>query len=147
MKRMACAVALAAGSGLTGLAALPTLADPNPATAASGLQVTVVPPGTVSNQTTIPLDVKFNGGNIRAIELFVDGTKLTRQALSTRDGRGTIHFSLDPTLFTEGSHEVLIKAYEADSTTATTTTKAFIAKGYAERRTGAHVCVASRKTK
>jgi len=127
MKRMACAVALAAGSGLTGLAALPTLADPNPATSASGLQVAVVPPGTVSGQTTIPLDVKFHGGNIRVIELFVDGTQLTRQAISTRDGRGTVHFSLDPTLFTEGSHEVLIKAYEADGTCATTTTQVMVA--------------------
>jgi hypothetical protein len=112
---------------MSGLAALPILADPSPAAAASGLQVAVVPPGTVSGQATIPLDVKFHGGNIRVIELFVDGTQLTRQAISTKDGRGTVHFSLDPTLFTEGSHEVLIKAYEADGTCATTTTQVVVA--------------------
>src|SRR5437588_12314796 len=118
MKRMACAIALAAGSGITGLTALPVLANPSPATAVSGLQVNIVPPGTVSGDTTIPLEVKFHGGNIRVIELFIDGSRVTRQPLSTREGRGVVHFSIDPSdpaimpLFSEGSHEVLIKAYE-----------------------------------
>jgi len=127
MKRMACAIALAAGSSITGFAALPALANPSPATAEVGLQVTVTPPGTVSGDATIPLDVKFHGGNIRVIELFVDGARLTRQALTTRDGRGVVHFSLDPSLLAEGSHEVLIKAYEADGTCATTTTQINVA--------------------
>ena len=38
MKRMACAIALAAGTGMTGLAALPAFATSSPATAAAGLQ-------------------------------------------------------------------------------------------------------------
>ena len=88
MKRMACVIALAAGSGLAGYSALPALAEPSPASAVSGLQVNVVPPGTVSTDAVIPLDVKFHGGNIKFIELFIDGTKLTGQSLSTRDGRG-----------------------------------------------------------
>jgi hypothetical protein len=129
MKRMACAVALAAGSGLTGVAAMPAIAEPSPATAASGLQVSVVPPGTVSGDAAIPIDVKFHGGNIRLIELFVDGARLTKQPLSTRDGRGVVHFSLDPSLLSEGSHEVLIKAYEPDGTCATTTTQVTVAAG------------------
>ncbi len=127
MKRMACAVALAAGSGLAGLSAMPSIAEPRAAIAAAGLQINVVPPGPVSGDASIPLDVKFHGGNIRVIELFVDGARLTRQALSTRDGRGNVHFSLDPTLLSEGIHEVLIKAYEADGTCATATTQLVIA--------------------
>jgi len=127
MKRMACAIALAAGTGLAGIATMPALANPSPATAATGLQVNVVPPGTVSNDGIIPLDVKFHGGNIRIIELYIDGSRITRQALSTRDGRGVVHFTLEPTLLTEGSHEVLIKAYEADGTCATTTTQIVVA--------------------
>lgn len=129
MKRMACVIALAAGSGLAGYSALPALAEPSPAAAVSGLQVTVVPPGTVSTDSTIPLDVKFHGGNIKFIELFIDGTKLTGQAVSTRDGRGVIHFTIDPTLLSEGSHEVLVKAYEPDGTCATTTTQISVASG------------------
>jgi hypothetical protein len=128
MKRMACVVALAAGSGLTGIAALPAIAESSPA-AVAGLQVNIVPPGTVTGDSAIPLDVKFRGGNIRIIELFVDGTRLTRQALSTRDGRGVVHFSLDPSLLTEGSHEILVKAYEADGSCATTTTQIAVAAG------------------
>src|SRR5438067_8533599 len=38
MKRMACVIALAAGSGLAGYSALPALAEPSPASAVSGLQ-------------------------------------------------------------------------------------------------------------
>jgi len=129
MKRMACAVALAAGSGLAGFAGLPALAEPSPATAAAGLQVDIVPPGTVSADGPIPLDVKFRGGNIRVIELFVDGVRLTRHSLTTRDGRGVVHFSLDPSLVSEGSHEILVKAYEADGTCATTTTQIGVASG------------------
>ena len=129
MKRMACALALAAGTGMTGLTALPAFASPSPATVVAGLQVNIVPPGTVFGDATIPLDVKFHGGNIRTIELFIDGTRLTRQLLSTHDGRGVVHFSLDPTLLSEGSHEVLIKAYEADGTCATTTTQLVVASG------------------
>src|SRR5438445_9575727 len=82
MKRMACVVALAAGTGVAGLTALPAFANPSPATAVQGLQVNIVPPGTVSGDTTIPLEVKFHGGNIRVIELFIDGSRVTRQALS-----------------------------------------------------------------
>ena len=127
MKRMACAVALAAGTGLTGVAALPAVAAPSPVTTAAGLQVNIVPPGTVTGDSPIPLDVKFHGGNIRVIELFVDGVRLTKQAITTRDGRGAVHFSLDPTLVSEGSHEILVKAYEADGTCATTTTQVTVA--------------------
>lgn len=129
MKRMACAIALAAGTGMTGLTALPAFANPSPATVAAGLQVNIVPPGTVAGDATIPLVVKFHGGNIRVVELFIDGARLTRQALSTRDGRGVVHFSLDPTLLAEGSHEVLVKAYEADGTCATTTTQIVVSSG------------------
>src|SRR5437762_14345839 len=111
MKRTACVFALAAGTGLA-VGAAPGLAEPTPATVASGLQVNIVPPGTVTNDSTIPLDVKFRGGNIRIVELSIDGTRITRQALTTRDGHGILHFTLDPTLLTEGSHEILIKAYE-----------------------------------
>ena len=111
----------------SGIAALPALSDPNPATIASGLQVNIVPPGTVSGDAPIPLDVRFHGGNVRLIELFIDGARLTRYPLSTRDGRGVIHFTVDPSLLSEGSHEVLIKAYEADGTCATTTTQIVVA--------------------
>jgi hypothetical protein len=128
MKRTACVYALAAGTGLA-IGASPALAEPAPATVASGLQVNIVPPGNVSNDSTIPLDVKFRGGNIRFVELLIDGTKITRQALSTRDGHGTLHFTLDPTLLSEGSHEILVKAFEADGTCATSTTHMMVTSG------------------
>ena len=128
MKSTACVIALAAGSGLA-LGAAPGLADPAPATVASDLQVNIVPPGTVTNDAIIPLDVKFRGGNIRIVELLIDGTRITRQALSTRDGHGVLHFTLDPSLLTEGSHEVLVKAYEGDGTCATSTTHMVVTSG------------------
>lgn len=121
MKRMACVFALAAGASLTGVIAAPALSEPN-AAAASGLQVNIVPIGSVTSESTIPLDVKFRGGNIKVIELFVDGVRLARQPLSTRDGRGVVHFTLDPSVLSDGNHEVLVKAYEADGSCATTST-------------------------
>lgn len=122
-------MALAAGAGLTGISALPVSAEPRPIVVAAGLQVNIVPPGIVSGDSTIPLDVKFHGGNIRVIELFVDGVRLTRHTLSTRDGRGVVHFTLEPSMLSDGSHEILIKAYEADGTCATSTTQLVVSAG------------------
>lgn len=127
MIRMTRVIALAATACLSSVVVLPSMADPNPIKAPNGLQVSIVPAGTINNDNVVPLTVKFRGGNIRVIELYVNGERLTRQLISTREGKGTVHFSIDPSLLAEGSHEVLVKAYEADGTCATSTSQINVA--------------------
>src|SRR6185312_4314014 len=99
MKRMACVLALTAGTGLAlGATARPALAAPNPAAATSGLQVDIAARNATSGDATLNLDGKFRGGNLRAIELYVDGTLIKQQNLRTRKGHGTIRFALDSAL-------------------------------------------------
>ena len=117
MNRMACVLALAAGTGLlSGPTGTVALAEPNPA--AGELQIAV----TASNATsegTSTLDVTFKGGSVRAIELYLDGVLMKKQAMQTREGRGVISFALDG--ISAGSHSVLIKAFDADGNCATST--------------------------
>lgn len=123
MKRMACVLALAAGTSLAG-AVQPqsAMAEPNPTTVANGLQVNIISPGTVSEDSSITLNAKFNGGNIRLLELFIDGDRVAKQSLNTKDRFGALHFTLDANMLAVGDHEVVVKAYEADGTTATSST-------------------------
>lgn len=122
MKRMACALALAAGTGVVlGASRQSALADPAPAAVASGLQVEVVSPSATLGDSTINLDVKFRGGNVRSIELYIDGTLIKQQTIRTRNGHGTIRFALDSALIPEGSHNVRVVAADAEGNTATAT--------------------------
>lgn len=124
MKRMACALALAAGTGVVlGASRQSVLADPAPAAVASGLQVEVVSPGATVGDSTINLDVKFRGGNLRSIELYIDGTLIKKQTIRTRSGHGTIRFALDSALVAEGRHDVRIVAADAEGNTATATSR------------------------
>ena len=124
MKRMACVIALAAGTGIVaGTAGRPALAEPASAVAKSGLQVAITTPNTLASDATMVLDVNFRGGNIRSVELYVDGTLMKKQAIRTRDGRGLISFELDGSLLAEGAHDVLVKATDQEGNVATATSR------------------------
>lgn len=126
MKRMACVLALATGTGIVlGASSLPALADNTSSALASGLQLAIASPGTVVGESTINLDVTFRGGNIRSIELFVDGALVKKQVIRTRDPRGVISFALDG--LSVGEHDILIKAVDQEGVTATTTSRLKIA--------------------
>ena len=129
MKRMACVLALAAGAGFVGITALPSQAAPTPTTIASGLQVNIVPLETVSDSATIPMDVKFKGGIIKRVELYIDGVRVAKRSLSSTDSHGMLHFSLEPGILSEGGHEILVKACETDGTWATTSTHLTVIAG------------------
>ncbi len=122
MKRMACALALAAGTSLAGLNALPSLAAPTPFTVASGLQVSIAPPKSVSDTSVIPLDLKFKGGVIKYVELYIDGARAAKRTINEKKPQGTLAFSIDPGVLSEGDHEILVKAFEFDGTCASATT-------------------------
>lgn len=120
MKRMACALAFAAGSGIAwGAGANPALGAPLPSEAGSGLQLNLSGSSTLANTGKVALDVRFRGGNLNAVELYADGRLIKKQAIRTRDGRGVLHFDVDGALLPEGPHEILVKAFDRDGSTAT----------------------------
>lgn len=124
MKRMACALALAAGTGLTlGVATRTALAQPNPATAASGLKLSVAPLGSINADTPVALDVNFRGGKVRSVEVYLDGNRIAKETINTVDSHGVISFKLPASLLPEGAHEIMIQATDNDGSTATTTTR------------------------
>jgi hypothetical protein len=121
MKRLACAVVIAAGAGvlLSGTAPL-ALAEPVPFANPGTLQISIESPTALAG-SAVSLDVNFRGGDIRSIELYLNGDLIKKQAIRTKDGKGVISFALDG--LPEGSHDVLIKAYDVNGNIATTTTR------------------------
>ena len=70
MKRMACALALTAGVSLgAGMTATAALAETIVTPAASGLALTVNTVGTLPSDAPFALDVRFEGGSLRQVEL------------------------------------------------------------------------------
>ena len=122
MSNKAHVYALAVGCGLfAGAGAGVAHAVPAPAAAISGLQISVASTGASRlSDGSVSLEVTFKGGNLRSVELHLDGFLIKKQAVRTKEGRGVITFSLDG--LTEGSHEALVKAVDVDGTVATTTT-------------------------
>jgi hypothetical protein len=119
---MACAVALGTGVAF-GVTAHPALADPIPMKLLRGLQIQLSAPGTVDGSESVLLDVQFRGGNVRSIELYIDGALVKQQAIGTQEGRGVISFALEAMLLTAGSHDILIKAFDQNGNVATATTR------------------------
>ncbi len=123
MKRMACALALAAGTGLTlGVATHTALAEPAHA-ATTGLKLSVAPLGAVNADSPVALDVNFRGGKIRSVEVYLDGNRIAKETINTVDTHGVLSFKLPASLLTEGSHEIMVQAIDKDGSTATTTTR------------------------
>lgn len=124
MKRMACALALAAGTGLTlGVATHTALAQPTPATAASGLKLSVASLGAVTADTPVELNVNFRGGKVRGVEVYLDGNRIANESIDTVETHGVISFKLPASLLAEGAHEIMIQAVDKDGNTASTTTR------------------------
>jgi hypothetical protein len=130
MKKMACVLAFTAGAGL-GAAALapPALAETAVTPAASGLQLSISAAGTIANDAAVTLDVRFEGGSLRVVELLVDGVTIKKKNLATRNSRGHIEFQMEAGLLSEGTHDILVKAQDADGNTATTSTQLKVTGG------------------
>ena len=123
MNRMACVIALAAGTAVVTGFGSADLAHAAPLPAAhSGLQIAVSSTSalTKASDGSVSLEVTFKGGNLRSVELHLDGYLIKKQSVKTREGRGVITFDLDG--LTDGTHAVLVKATATDGSTATTTT-------------------------
>ncbi len=130
MKRMACALALTAGVSLgAGMTATAALAETIVTPAASGLALTVNTVGTLPSDAPFALDVRFEGGSLRQVELLIDGVTVKKKSLSTRGSRGHLEFQMEAGLLSEGAHDILIKAQDADGNTATATTQIKITAG------------------
>jgi hypothetical protein len=134
MKRMACVLALATGTGLAlGVASRPAAAAPMmagpTATAADGFQIAVGATGAVSDDAAVALEVRYRGGNVSSIELTIDGNQVKKRALNTRNATGTIRFALEPGTLGEGDHLVAISATDRDGNVATTTTQIHVTAG------------------
>ena len=117
MNRMACVYALAAGTGLLFGPMTANTALAEPLRISGGLQIAVAAQNSGGANST--LDVTFKGGAIHTIELYLDGVLVNKQGIHTRDGHGVISFSLDGAA--DGSHQVLVKAFDADGNCATAT--------------------------
>ena len=130
MKRMACALALTAGVGLAaGATATSALAETIVTPAASGLALTVTTTGTMPADAPLNLGVHFDGGSLRMVELLIDGVTIKKKNLVTRANRGNLEFQMEAGLLSEGTHDILIKAQDADNNTATATTQIKVMPG------------------
>jgi hypothetical protein len=134
MKRMACVLALATGTGLAfgvagrPAAAAPLMAEPT-ALVADGFQIAVASMGAVSDDAAVALEVRYRGGNVASIELTIDGQPVKKRALTTRNTQGMIRFALDPGTLGEGDHLISISATDRDGNTSTTTTQIHVTAG------------------
>ena len=130
MKKMACVLALTASAGLgAAAAASPALAETTLTPAASGLQLSISAAGTVANDAALALDVRFEGGSLRVVELLVDGVTIKKKNIATRSSHGHIEFQMEAGLLSEGTHDILVKAQDADGNTATTSTQLKVTGG------------------
>jgi hypothetical protein len=131
---MACALALAAGTGLAlGATVRPALADPfmsePTAFLAGNFQIALGATGAVSDDSAVSLEVRYHGGSVGSIELTIDGMQVKKRAINTRTSQGTIRFELDPGTLGEGDHLVTISATDRDGNNATTTTQLHVTAG------------------
>ncbi len=129
MKRMACVLALATSASLTMAALAPALAEKVVTPAGSSLQLTLTAAGTVPADAALTLDVRFEGGSLRMVELQVDGTTVKKKSLVTRSNRGHLEFEIESGLLGEGVHDIVIKAQDANGNIATTTTQVKVTAG------------------
>lgn len=118
MKRVACAIALTGTTLLAGSSLLPVSAAP---VTTKGLTLTIPRTGISTNESTTMVEMQFRGGNIRALEMYLDGNLLKKQELETSGGHGTVTLALDG--LGDGVHSVLIKALDPEGNWVTTSTK------------------------
>jgi hypothetical protein len=127
-KRMACALALATGTGLVlGAGSQQALADPTSTVASSGLQVSIVPPNSLTSDTSATLDINYRGGTIRSVELYVDNTKVFRKSVKFSITHGDFNLKIDNSLLTEGDHDLMVVAVDADGSTASSSIRVHVA--------------------
>ncbi len=127
MKRMACAIAFATGTGMVlGGSANAAATDPTPATAPTGLQLTIVSPGLITSDAPSNIDVNFRGGTIRSVELYVDSSRVFKKTVSILDSHGNFNLQIDNSLLPEGDHDVMVVATEPDGSTATSSIKVHV---------------------
>jgi len=129
MKRMACVLALVASAGLTTAVLAPAMAEKAITPAGNGLQLTLTAAGSVPADSALTLDVRFEGGSLRMVELQVDGTTVKKKSVTTKSVRGHLEFQIEAGLLGEGSHDIVIKAEDATGNIATTTTQIKVTSG------------------
>ncbi len=110
MKRMACALAVIAGAAYPLAASAPASAEQPVISKAGSLQLAVSSPVTPPNGGPVLLKVRYNGGNIGTIALYIDGSLVSRKPLVTRLGHGTIEFRIEPGLIPAGDHRITVAA-------------------------------------
>ncbi len=124
MKRMAYVLALTAGAGLgAGIGAAPAYAEKAIAPVPAGLQLSIHAAPSAQSDSALALDVRFEGGTLRLIELQVDGVTVKKKSIATRKSQGRIEFQMEAGLLSEGTHDILVKALDADGNSATTSTQ------------------------
>lgn len=112
-KRTAYAFALTAGAGLSILSVKPSLADHISVSPLGGLQLSIASETTLTNAGNVALTIRYFGGSIHSIQLYVDGNLLEKTALTTSSKSGNIRFEIDPALVSPGTHLVVVKAKDA----------------------------------
>src|SRR2546429_10033458 len=109
MKRMTCAIVLACVTCM--IAGSPLCAAAGTKHAQNGLQLSIMTPDPSSIVDRFSIDVNFRGSSVETVELYLDNALVAKRQLNTSQTRGIISFTLDAMQLTEGSHEVLVKAF------------------------------------
>lgn len=117
-RRMACAIAIAAGSGL-GLNSTPVLAAPSPLLSITNLQLSLSPDSVMNEDGNLVITVGYQGGSLLSVALYLDGRMVHSNHLVATDEQGKIRFELDPSLLSAGRHSVTIKAMDIQGNEAT----------------------------
>ncbi|GDX40610.1 hypothetical protein LBMAG21_09020 [Armatimonadota bacterium] len=120
MKKVACVIALAGTTLSLGTALTSASASPESVTS-NGLRLSIPNAKIFTNEFTTTVDMQFRGGDIRALELFVDGALLKKQELNTQSGRGVVSFALDG--LADGVHTVLVRSQDLAGNWVTTSAK------------------------
>lgn len=110
MKRMACALVVIAGAAYPLGAIAPAAAEQPVITKSGSLQLSVSSPVTPPSGGPVLLKVRYSGGNIGTIALYIDGSLVSRKPLITRTGHGVIEFRIEPGLIPAGDHRITIAA-------------------------------------
>ena len=110
MKRMVCAFALATGTGVV-LGSVPQhllLQTRRPRRHPAACNFPSSRPHLFTSDASATLDINYNGGTVRSVELYVDNAKVFRKSVKFSFTHGNFNLKLDSSLLTEGDHDVMV---------------------------------------
>ncbi len=114
MNKVACAIALMAGTG-SSLGLLQTSARAMNVVPAHFSTLTLSVASVISKSSNGKYDIKmhYKGGSVKEVAIYIDGNLLTRRQIDTTTTKGDIEFRLSSSVISDGTHLITINATDA----------------------------------